>query len=76
MKVVSLKENKDGSAMMTYDLEPTEVILLRAEAKRRGKRYTHKFVNEVVLQALEEGMKRDTVEKVSAPKSKKSKRKK
>jgi hypothetical protein len=76
MKVVSIKEQKDGSAIMTYDLDPSEIPLLKAEAKRQKKRFSTKFINEVVLSMLEEGMAREKAELDSAPKTKKTKRKK
>ena len=63
MKVIKITELKDGSANMEYELTQEENRLLKAEAKKRKKRYTTKFVNEVVLQALMDGFHKEEAKK-------------
>lgn len=53
MKVISIKERKDGSADMTFELGVKDEARVRELAKKQGKRYSKAFVKGIVLQALE-----------------------
>jgi hypothetical protein len=68
MKVLKIKENKDGSATVTYELDKQEEIILRQHAENRGKKYSKKFVNDCILEGIinmlrEEEMKKPFVVK-------------
>ena len=55
MKVLKIKEQKDGSAIMTYELSGDERKLFK---KVIGKeRLTDKDINKVVLKAIKGGIK-------------------
>jgi len=53
MKILSLKERKDGSANMTYQLSKKDEILFRKAAEYAKVRYSKKFANQLILNALE-----------------------
>jgi len=56
MKVLKIKEHKNGSADMTFELSSKDEILLKAQAKKQKKRYTQSFVKKFILSALMEGL--------------------
>jgi hypothetical protein len=53
MKILRIKENKNGSADMTYQLSIAEVKVFKRIAKEQGKKYTDKFVNSIILKGIE-----------------------
>lgn len=53
MKILSFKVRKDGSADMDYSLNKEEENLLRDKAKKDGVRFSKKFCNKTILEALE-----------------------
>lgn len=56
MKVLKIKEHKDGSADMTFELNSKDEAILRGLAKKQKKRYTPSFVKKYILSALMEGI--------------------
>jgi hypothetical protein len=59
MKIIKFKENKDGSADMTYEINSIEEKIFKDLAKKRGVVYNHNFINSVVYEAIANGMKED-----------------
>lgn len=59
MKIVKFIERKDGGADMTYELEPHEEVVLKKLALERGVKYNKTFINGVVYEAIENGMKKE-----------------
>jgi len=53
MKILSLKEQKDGSLLAKYQLSKKEEQHLRNVAKDLGVRFSKKFCNNIILKALE-----------------------
>lgn len=52
MQILQIKENKNGSADIDYQLSKAEVKLFKNIAKQQEKKYTDKFVNGVMLKAI------------------------
>jgi hypothetical protein len=57
MKVISLKERKDGSATMTYELTKREENMFKKHAEKKNKIFSRRFINSEILNALKEAMK-------------------
>ena len=53
MKIIEIKDSKDGSADITYELSKTETLLLQCQAKEEGVRFTKAFCNKKILRAIE-----------------------
>jgi hypothetical protein len=54
MKVLKIKERKDGSADMTFEISSSDELLLRSLAMKQNKKFNKGFVKEFVLSALKE----------------------
>lgn len=52
MKIIKYKVKKDGSAIMDYSLTEKEEKFLKIVAEGRGVKYSKKFANEIILEAL------------------------
>ena len=59
MKITQLKNNKNGSLDMFYQLTQEEINCFKRAAKLKKKRYSIKFVNSCMLKAIKQGLKRD-----------------
>jgi hypothetical protein len=59
MKVISIKEQKDGSAIMTYSLNDNEKLIFKQLAKKRKKKYSNQFINSQILVAIKKYIKED-----------------
>jgi len=59
MKVLKIKENKDGSATISYELNADDEYVLRALAKSKKKRYTKKFINDCILEGITNMLKEE-----------------
>ena len=53
MKIVSVKEKKDGNATLEFTLSKEDESALKKVAKIRGVKYTKKFAKERILEAIE-----------------------
>jgi hypothetical protein len=53
MKILSIKERKDGSADMVYELNKSDEKLFRQMAKQNKVRFSKKFCNQLILNALQ-----------------------
>jgi len=58
MKIISIKERKDGSADMVYELNKKDVTLFQKLAKESKVRFSKKFCNQLILNALVKYVKR------------------
>lgn len=56
MKILRIKENKDGSATIQFELNQYELDLLKSVAKERGVRNTKKFRETIIKEALIKGV--------------------
>lgn len=52
MKICKIKEQKDGSAVMTYQLNDQEIACFKTAAKIKKRRFSKKFINECMLEAI------------------------
>lgn len=52
MNIIKIKENKDGSITIDYELNAKDIAILKKVAKDRKRRYTKKFINKFMLEAL------------------------
>lgn len=59
MKIISITERKDGSADMTYQLHKEDVILFKKIAKNLKVKFTNKFCNKLILQAINNFIKEE-----------------
>jgi hypothetical protein len=59
MKVISIKEQKDGSALLTYSLNDNENLIFKQLAKKRKKKYSNQFINSQILVAIKKYIKED-----------------
>lgn len=64
MKVVSIREQEDGSASITYDITSEEEQMFKELARKKHRKYNKEFINKCILKALEEAIKRDSQKKV------------
>ena len=60
MKVIKIKEHKDGSATMTYELGITDFEFFKELAKKKKKKFDKTCINKQVLTILKEKCKRGT----------------
>jgi len=60
MKVIKIKEHKNGSATMTYELSDIDTAFFKELAKKRKKKFNITFINKEVLKALKEAVINDT----------------
>ncbi len=59
MRIVKVKENKDGSANVTFEFGEDTRKILRKHYKR--KRVTHKLFKKVILDAMENYIKKHPI---------------
>ena len=59
MDVTKIKKQKDGSAIMTYELTSLERQMFREAAKRKKVPFTDEFINSEILKCLEEAIRED-----------------
>jgi len=52
MKIISIKEIENGEADITYELSEKEITLFKQIAKERKVKFSKKFCNELILEAL------------------------
>lgn len=57
MNIIKTTDNKDGSQSIDYTLTPSEITMFKAHAKKKGKKYSEKFVNSEILKAITEFVK-------------------
>lgn len=68
MKVLSFKDNKDGSATMEYEITTKE---RQAIKKYTGvKRLTKKRINKEILKAIKDSLQKDKIDKIFSKKYK------
>jgi hypothetical protein len=53
MKILQIKEQKDGNAILEFSLSKEDEIALKQVAKIRGVRYSKKFATERILEGIE-----------------------
>jgi hypothetical protein len=53
MLILSIKERKDGSADMMYELNQTDITIFKKIAKERGVHFSKKFCNQLILDGLD-----------------------
>jgi len=54
MKIIKIKDNKDGSVNVTYEFDNKELALLRFSAKIKHKKFDKKFIKDSILKAIEQ----------------------
>ena len=59
MKVLKIKEQKDGSAIMTYEINGDDMKLFKKETGKE--KPTVKDINKIVLQAIRAGIKQEEI---------------
>jgi len=52
MKILAVKERKDGSASLTFSLHKKDEAILKKIAIIRKSKYTKKFAREAILEAI------------------------
>jgi hypothetical protein len=52
MKIINIKEHKNGSATIIYTLNKYEHLLFQQLAKTRKKKLSKKFINSMILEAI------------------------
>ena len=52
MKVLNIKENPDGSADMTYELNFKDMKLFKKLAKDSDKEFSDRFCNKIILKSI------------------------
>jgi len=57
MRILKFEEKKDGSAIMTYKLNKTDEKILKLLAKNAGERFSKKFCNKTILNAIKDMVK-------------------
>jgi len=57
MRVISIKENKNGSATIVYELNDSDQSILKSVAKKRHKKYDNKFINSCILTGIKNYIK-------------------
>ena len=60
MKVLNIKENPDGSADMTYELNFKDMKLFKKLAKDSDKEFSDRFCNKIILKSIKDMIKRET----------------
>lgn len=59
MKILKIKEQKDGSAIMTYQLNAREIECFKTAARIKHKKFCKAFINKCMLEAIEHEIQRE-----------------
>lgn len=59
MKIVRWRDNKDGSATVTLELNKKDESQLKTVAEIQHKKYSKKFIREIILEGIKHGVKTD-----------------
>jgi hypothetical protein len=65
MKIYKIKDQKEGSAIITYQINDREIKCLKFAAEKQKKRFSKKFINSCILRAITERIKYE--EKIAGP---------
>ena len=57
MKVISIKENKDGSAKVKFDITDEEFEMFRKQAQKKKKKFDKNFIRKEILGALKNAVR-------------------
>ena len=63
MKVLRIREQKDGGALMDFELSKKDETILRKIAKDRKKKYSNEFVNNIILTAIKNSIDKELKKK-------------
>ena len=76
MVIVEIKENKDGSANMIYELDMKEISYFKDLAKEKKVKFNKDFINKTILMVLHQQIENDLEKDVYKPTKGKKKGKK
>jgi len=54
MKILKIKDNKDGSADVTYEFDNKELALFKYSAKIKHKKFDKKFIKDSILKSIKQ----------------------
>lgn len=59
MKIEKMKENKNGSVTMTYELDSEEENIIKKALKKKKKSFTNKNINAFILEGISNYIKKE-----------------
>lgn len=59
MKILNIKENKDGSAYLEIELNKINEEQLREIAKLKKKKYNNEFINKILLETIKNYLRKE-----------------